>query len=404
VKILHLSYLFAQVGGAEHYLHNLLPLLEAAGHENVVIYRQAHPLTPPPAGKTILYFAGTDNAQNGWPEIKGIIGQERPDLIYFHAPRDPNLVETISQLGPTVIYIQDFFPLCPGLAKFFRRGVAVCNRPYGLGCVPMIYLRRCASARHPVSVYRIMQATRQQLAAHQNVSHIMVASHYMRDLLAQNGLDHGRVSILPLFTQLPDRVWPIETPADGPRLLFAGRLETEKGLPYLLRALARVDRPYRLLVAGDGHERAAYEALAQQLGIADRVDFLGWLNQSELTQRHRQATCLVVPSIWPEPFGMVGIDAFSHGRPVIAFNVGGISDWLQDGHNGYLVPAQDVTQLAGRIEALLAQPALAAQMGANGRRTAEERYTGNQHLTKLLAIFTAVVQENGMPQNADEHS
>ena len=129
------------------------------------------------------------------------------------------------------------------------------------------------------------------------VARLLVASHYMRDLLAQNGLAAGRITVLPHFAQLPAAPQPVDAPADGPHLLFAGRLEEEKGLPYLLRALARVNRPYRLLVAGDGRHRADYEALAQQLGIAGRVTFLGWLNQTQLEQLYRQVACLVLPSI-----------------------------------------------------------------------------------------------------------
>lgn len=397
MKILHLSYLFAPVGGSEQYLHNLLPLLEGAGHDNVVVYRQEHPNTPtpPPPGQTRLYFAGSASPENRWQPIVEIINQERPDILYFHAARDPDLIETLSRLRPTVSYVQDFFPVCPGLAKFYSWGETACNRPYGLGCVPRIYLRRCASARHPLSVYRIMQATRHHLKAHQNLAKILVASTYMLEVLAQNGLDHGRVSVNPLFTRLVDAPQPLAPPPDGPYLLFAGRLEKEKGLPFLLHALARVKHPCRLLVAGDGKRRAAYQALAHGLGIADRVEFLGWLSQAELERVYRQTSCLILPSIWPEPFGMVGIDAFNYARPVIAFNVGGISDWLQDGRNGFLVPAQDIDQLAGRIQTLLTQPELAAQMGANGRQDAEERYTAERHLATLLGVFHNVLAAAG---------
>ncbi|MCI0398593.1 MAG: glycosyltransferase family 4 protein [Chloroflexi bacterium] len=396
MKILHLTELFAPVGGAEQYLLNLLPLLEGAGHENVVVYWEHHPRTAPDDNRTVHYVP-VEEPPARQQHIRAIIGQEQPALIYLHSTDRPALIAAIAPLAPTVAYVHDFDPLCPGLAKYYRRGKRICTRPYGLGCAAMIYLRRCASARHPISVYRIMQNTRQHLAIHQELSGLLVASNYMRELLIQNGLAAGRITVLPHFTQLPDAAQLVAPAGDCPRLLFVGRLEEEKGLPYLLHALACISRPYRLLVAGDGSRRAAYEALAQELGVAGQVDFLGWQSQAELAQAYQRATCLVFPSVWPEPFGMVGIDAFGYGRPVVAFNVGGVSDWLRDGWNGYLAPPQDVDQLAGRIEALLAQPALAREMGANGRRTAEECYTPGQHLEKLLAVFTDVLEH--VPMN-----
>jgi glycosyltransferase involved in cell wall biosynthesis len=255
----------------------------------------------------------------------------------------------------------------------------------------MIYLHRCASARHRLSVYRIMQTTPKYLAAYKDAKKVLVASSYMKKLLVQNGLDARQITILPYFVRMPGRTAPITVGPDGPVLLFAGRLEAEKGLGYLLRSLATVSRPFRLLVAGEGKKEEAYKLLADKLGIADKVDFLGWMSSEQLTQIYEKITCLIFPSIWPEPFGMVGIEAFYNSRPVIAFDVGGVSDWLKDGLNGYLVPPQDEKQLADRIERLLADPDLAAQMGRQGYRQVKETFRDETHLEKLMGIFNTAL-------------
>jgi glycosyltransferase involved in cell wall biosynthesis len=237
-----------------------------------------------------------------------------------------------------------------------------------------------------------MRITQAHKTAYQSLKHIIVASSYMRDLLAQNGFNPGCISILPPHFE---ESYPLVAPQRDPLLvLFAGRLEIEKGLPYLLQAVARVQTLCQLLVAGDGTRRTEYETLARKLGIADRVVFAGWLDNAGLHQAYQRASLLVMPGVWPEPFGKVGIEAMAHGRPVVAFNVGGIPDWLQDGYNGFLVPPRDEKQLAVRIEQLLRDVELAMQLGLNGRGYVAEHYSPQQHLGQLLQIFDTAVYSN----------
>jgi glycosyltransferase involved in cell wall biosynthesis len=401
MKILQVTEFYAQAGGAELYMIDQMELLRNAGHTSTVIYFQEHPRTLPSANGPVYFVSET--GQNRYERIRAIIREERPDIIYIHSVRDPDIVNVASQLGPTAAYVHEFRIVCPGLAKFYRLGQTICSRPYGMGCVPMIYLRRCATAKDPRSVYEIMQKTRRYLDAYQKVSLLLVASTYMKNLLVQNGLDAARIKVLPYFAHLSEKIEPVSLTQDTPSLLFAGRLEDEKGLPHLLRALAGISRQdFRLLVAGEGSRRAACEALAQELGIADRVAFLGWLSHAQLKEVYQQAACLIFPSIWPEPFGMVGIDAFGYGRPVIAFDVGGVSDWLQDGWNGYLVPSQDTARLAERIETLLAQPALARQLGVNGRETVEKQFRPKRHLKNLLEIFDEVLERAAITTGGEQ--
>ncbi|MFZ0544629.1 MAG: glycosyltransferase [Candidatus Promineifilaceae bacterium] len=387
MKIIHVIETFAPLGGAELYTINQVDLLVKAGIENAVIYWNEHPQT-----FQVEYpvFHISEKGQARVSRLETIINAIQPNIIYLHTVRDPIILSAAARYGTAVAYMHDFYPVCPGLAKFYRRGQAICTRPYGLACVPMIYLRRCASARHPLSVYRIMQTPPRYLAAFEQMKVILVASTYMKELLVQNGIGAERISILPYFVHMPGGTTPIPTGEASPKLLFVGRLENEKGLPFLLKALARVSHPYQLLIAGQGSREEAYKALAQKLGVADQVKFLGWVSTEEMKKLYEEVLCLVFPSIWPEPFGMVGIEAFYNSRPVIGFNVGGVSDWLHDGWNGYLVPSQDIDQLANRIERLLEKPDLASQMGKNGYSFANVRYRAEQHLEQLLTIFDSL--------------
>ena len=100
---------------------------------------------------------------------------------------------------------------------------------------------------------------------------------------------------------------------------------------------------------------------------------------------------VVVPSVWPEPFGIVGIEAMAYGKPVIAFDVGGISEWLEDGKTGFIIKLRDEAALAEKLNLLLQNPNLALRMGTQARESVEKRFVPDIHVERLLSIFNKAV-------------
>ncbi|MGH2520405.1 MAG: glycosyltransferase family 4 protein, partial [Chloroflexota bacterium] len=164
-------------------------------------------------------------------------------------------------------------------------------------------------------------------------------------------------------------------PPAHPRLLFVGRLEPVKGLDQLLRALPAIlarQPQARLTVVGDGSQRPELEQLASALGVRQRVTFTGHVPRAEVAAYYRESSLLVMPGIWPEPFGLVGLEAMSAGRPVVASHAGGTAEWLQDGRDGFLVERRQPGQIADRVLRLLASRDLLLRMSrAAARRAAE---------------------------------
>jgi glycosyltransferase involved in cell wall biosynthesis len=184
--------------------------------------------------------------------------------------------------------------------------------------------------------------------------------------------------------------------SNNKEILYVGRLQSEKGVRQLLEAVAPLPGEWRLSVAGDGPERKACQDLAEKLEIAHRVDFMGWLSESEIKSLYRRCAVVVVPSLWPEPYGRVGPEACVQGRPVVGFGVGGVMDWLEDGVTGYVVSPGDVTQLGLRIETLLESPSLRAQMGRNARAIALEMWRVDQHVDFLMRVFRQASNGTGV--------
>lgn len=375
MKILHLNDDYTPAGGVQQYLLSVCRLLRQAGHQNIVAYRLDSPHTIRDAAYHVPQTS----------DLARLIDREQPDVAYIHHVHAPEHVMVVARLLPALGYVHGFAAVCPGLAKHFRRGDAICPYPFGWRCFPLHYLRRCSAARRPRTVLRRIQETSQLQEAYAALPRLLVASNYMQTLLRQNGFAAGRITILPPhFVQQEDMI-PYAPPTDPDTILFAGRLEMEKGLPYLLRALAHMPAHIRLVIAGDGTQRPVYERLVARLGLSERVTFMGWLPAQSLQTCYRCCAVLALPAIVPEAFGKVGLEALAHGRPVAASAVGGIPDWLDDESNGMLVPPADWRQLAGALISLLAHQDQQAALARQQRVYA--RFPAAAHLSALTLAF-----------------
>ena len=192
----------------------------------------------------------------------------------------------------------------------------------------------------------------------------VVASHHMRDEMVRHGVPDDRLEVLPLFSTV--RSDAVAAGGEPDTVLFAGRMTPLKGGHVLIAAAARaarlLGRPVRLLMAGDGPQKETWRSLASSLGVP--IELTGWVALDDRARVYGRGLLVAVPSLWPEPFGLAGLDAASLGRPAVAFDVGGIREWLADGLNGRLVePSAGEDGLARAIVSLLDDPAERGRMG-----------------------------------------
>jgi glycosyltransferase involved in cell wall biosynthesis len=173
------------------------------------------------------------------------------------------------------------------------------------------------------------------------------------------------------------------TPTGAPLLLALGRLHRVKGFDTLLRALALV-RQAHLWLAGEGPEAARLAALAQELGLGERVRFLGW--REDIAPLLAACDMLVCPSR-EEPLGNVVLDGFAHERAVIATRTAGPSILIEDGVNGLLVAIDDPQALSRAIARLGAEPQLRAQLANAGHRVWQQRYCESVVVAQYLDVF-----------------
>ena len=179
-------------------------------------------------------------------------------------------------------------------------------------------------------------------------------------------------------------------PRQGPpHLTFVGRLAAVKGVPVLLEALSflKGELPrLRVTLIGDGPERARLEQDAADLGLRDVVDFAGYRSQSEVARALKVTDALVLPS-FAEGVPVVLMEAMAAGRPVITTGVAGVSELVEHGKSGFLVPPGDAQRLAQAIRAVLADPDRRIEMGRTGRTRVVEDFDIGKEAAWLGRLF-----------------
>ncbi len=185
-----------------------------------------------------------------------------------------------------------------------------------------------------------------------------------------------------------DAFHPTDAPREGaPRLVFVGRLIQNKGPQFLIEALPHVFARHpgaTLWVVGDGPLRASLEARCRELGIAERVQFLG--TRSDVADLMRDCDVFVRPSLM-EGLPLTVLEAMATGLPAVATPVGGTAEVLQDGVTGLLVPPRDVVGLETALDRLLADDGLRRRMGAAARRQVETDFGWGRIVRDTLHLY-----------------
>ena len=352
MKILHVN-LAISGGGIEQYLIQLFSELEKRGHDSIFLYGEDS-APKPTLNKVKAYWiedigrADCKDMRNKLTSVQKMLSQEDPDLVLIHQILNPSLTRLLANQKPSIQFIHDFKIICPDGRKTLKRYAKICPFPLSYSCQARAYQFRCMP-RNPFVGLPLIFNSKKIVRLHRQRSFIAVASEFMKSILLYNGFKESRVAVIPIFTDIP-KLNKTLSHQHEPSLLAIGRIVPEKGMDYLLRAFANIKHKMNLTVVGNGPALSELKSLSQKLGIHSRVTFTGWLSHNELNRFYQRCALVVVPSIWPEPFGMVGIEAMSYEKPVVAFDVGGISEWLTNGRNGFLVPPGDEKKLADKIK------------------------------------------------------
>jgi glycosyltransferase involved in cell wall biosynthesis len=226
--------------------------------------------------------------------------------------------------------------------------------------------------------------------------HIAISRGLARYLEDVEGFDGASFEIVHYGIEPDGEPKPYAAGAE-PRMLCVGRLIPIKGHIVLLRALAearRVVPELRLDIAGRGPLEPALRALVKELRVDDAVRFLGYV--APVQRAIEESAFVAVPSMG-EGFGMVALEAMERARPVIAAEIGGLGELVEDGVTGFLVPAGEAEPLAAAIVRLAGDPTLRGRMGEAGRRRALDRFLQERCTDRTELLYRELLAAHGQP-------
>jgi glycosyltransferase involved in cell wall biosynthesis len=334
----------ASVGGAEAFFERLVVALNSRSVEQTVVVRnnesRVHRLRQAGIEPRTLRFGGFLDVSTR-SKLKRLIDRTQPQIVL----------------------------------SWMNRATAMCPTP--------------SAARKFVLVARL--GGYYNLKYYQHCDHLIANTHGIRSYLLGQGWAPERVHYLPNFVEPTESAGGIETvpgmKPSGRNIFAAGRLHKNKGFDVLIRALPMVTDA-QLCIAGSGPLEHELRALAAQVGVAERITWLGW---QQKPGDYYRATDVFVCSSRHEPLGNVIVEAWACGAPVVAAAAQGPVELINDGSDGLLVPIEDSAKLATAITTVLARPSLQQSLANAGRERFLQSFTKEAVLDQYMTFFEGIV-------------
>lgn len=364
-------------GGVRSHILHLAGELERMGHSTRIITaatgeagRKAEPnitklgwALPIPWNGSIARIAVSPLLAR---QTREVLEREQFDVVHLHEPLAPALPLTTLHVikGLKTVSVGTFHAFAPNTYSMPRFS-------YSSGRTFLRRYFRRLNGRIAVSP-----------AAHQFVSRYFPGDYQ----IIPNGVDLHRFSV---------QAEPLPQFADGKlNILYLGRMESRKGLKYLLQAIPEIRASHpntRFIIASDGPQRAHYEQLVRQQGWPDVV-FTGFVPSVDLPRYYASCDLFCAPSTGSESQGVVLLEAMASSKPVVASNIDGYRDVIRDGVEGILVPPRESAALAEAICTLLRDASLRTKMGVCGREHAAE-FSWPQIAIRITEYYQSLIEQ-----------
>jgi glycosyltransferase involved in cell wall biosynthesis len=301
----------------------------------------------------------------------------KPDIVHLHTltKASPAIMDVLADV-PTVMTLHDYGLMYPLLHKVLPQkdfcgygDVACCPRHAGILRYYFESLR--------VRLYRIKR---------KKITSYIVPSRFVAAVASKLGYEPVVLLRNSIELAAPSKKKVARSPYT---ILFVGRLEAEKGAMELFEAVKLVLRHVpdaRLVIVGTGTEERALRQRIARDGLQDSIELRGQLPYADIEDLYRSATVLAVPSLWPEPFGLIGPEAMQFGLPVVSSGRGGMSDWADDGRNALIADPQNTAAFADALTRILRDGQLRATLAQQALKDARE-FSMQRYVTELIAVY-----------------
>jgi glycosyltransferase involved in cell wall biosynthesis len=390
MKILLLNDTDTPTGGAELMTLSLKNEFQNLGHEVRIFSSNAatnrgNSFSDYQCFGTVGKFRTLNRAYNfsAYWELKKFLKSFKPDVVHvrmFFTQISPSILPLLKNV-PSVYHATWLEAVCPTGVKLLPNK-NTCRDKVGIKC----YTNGCLSPAAWIALI-FQNKLFHFYKKHFNV--FVANSEAVRTHLLSNNINPVEV----IYNGVPSVIERNKI-SDTPIITCSSRLSNEKGIDILIKAFALIVKQFPntiLKIAGDGDQKAKLEQLIIELKLNDCVIFLGHQTRKILNAEFEDAWIHIVPSICEEGFGLTAAEAMMRSTAVIASDLGGLSEIVDHGISGYLIPPNDQTALENNVITLLGDKNKAIQMGIIGRKKALEKFSTETCAQNFLDIYNSII-------------
>ena len=384
MRILKVHNYYTQSGGEDTVFQAETALLRSRGHE-VIEYLESNQRIEAMSKASVALQ--TLWSHSSYRKFKDFLGDARPDVVHFHNTFpliSPSAYYACQELGiPVVQTLDNQRLICPA-ASFYRNGKLCLDC---LGKTPpwpgVFHACYHDSHLHSAVVASMLTLHRWLGTWRTKVDAFLCSTDFYRNLFVQAGFPSDKLVVMPHFVQQQHR--PDLTAKTGNYALFVGRLDPEKGVNTLLEAWRLLDIP--LKIRGSGRLDKTAREFVRRHGM-DNIEFVARMEEKELSNLIGNARFLIMPSEgYYETFGLVIIEAYARGVPVVASNIGVVPEVVTDRQTGLCFEPGNPHDLAEKARWMWEHPLEANMMGRNGLNTYRERFTEDRCYKTLIEVY-----------------
>jgi glycosyltransferase involved in cell wall biosynthesis len=408
MKILQVQRFFYLRGGSSRYFFEVSKLLKKYGH-NVGFFSMDHQRNKKSIWSKFFvsnvsfrdisligrfrYLERMFIGLEAMRKISRVLDYFKPDIvhlhdIYHHIP--PTIIWEIKRRGiPIVQTIGDYHLIAPNYFMFHQGEIceATSERKYH-----QAIFHRCVKQSFAVSLAEIAEKYFHRILKfdEQSFDKIITPSSFVKKKLVEAGISQHKIISIPYLPRFHKATTVKLTSAAGKYVLYFGRLSEEKGIETLIKGIGCLPK-IKLKIAGEGPQREYLEKIVTSMHLKN-VEFIGFLEQNQLTRTISNCKFTVLPSMWNEAFGLSIVESFWHGKPVIGSRIGAIPELIISGKNGLLFEPGNFKDCAGKIDQLWNDQKLYRKLGLQAQRDSVKFYDTEKHYAKLMAVYRQAIK------------
>ncbi|MDH4232717.1 MAG: glycosyltransferase family 4 protein [Nitrospirota bacterium] len=399
LRVLNIGQNYRVIGGADVYFLALEKLLRRFGHE-VIPFAATNPENFPsewssffPVGADFDHPGPRDLFQYVYSfparaAMARLLASKEIDLAHLHiyyGKLTGSILGTLRAKGiPMVQTLHEYKIVCPTY-QLLAHG-EICQACGGKAFW-LAVRKRCNRGSLARSFLSAVESYASRCCGNvSGIDHFIAVSDFVRNKMIELGLPAEKVTTVHNFVDA-NGTQPNRRP--GEYFLYFGRIERVKGIFTLIDTF-RPLRDQRLFIVGGGSAQPEVERIIKREGL-NHIRTIGFKVGIELENLIRRSICTITPSQWYETFGLTLLETFALGRPVVVSSIGGMTEIVSDGVDGFLSPPGDADALREKILWMAAHRQEAAEMGMMGRRKVEERFNPDMHYQKIISVYRKVM-------------